>query len=125
MLGDWREEVVYYYDIDAAAGKFGLNIITTNYPSEYMLPYLCDDHVYDNAIVWQNSTYNQPPHLSYSPVLYWKELQDSMTGIREINAGIDTERSDSPAYNLAGQRITPSFAKKGGIVIRNGKKQMW
>lgn len=125
MLGDWREEVVYYYDIDAAAGKFGLNIITTNYPSEYMLPYLRDDHVYDNAIVWQNSTYNQPPHLSYSPVLYWKELQDSMTGIRDINAGIDTERADSPAYNLAGQRIAPSFAKKGGIVIRNGKKQMW
>lgn len=121
ILGDWREEVVYYYTIDEAAGKFGLNVITTNYTSNYMLPYLRDDHLYDNAIVWQNSTYNQPPHLSYSPVLYWKELQDIITGIHEIEGSGNTD-TDAPMYNLAGQRITPSFVKDGGIVIRNGKK---
>ncbi|MCM1078393.1 MAG: hypothetical protein NC414_02775 [Bacteroidales bacterium] len=122
MLGDWREEVVYYYTIDASAGKFGLNIITTDYESDYMLPYLRDDHLYDNAIVWQNSTYNQPPHISYSPVLYWKELQDTLTGIRTVT--VPEAEGGNTMYNIAGQRIAPSFMQNGGIVIRNGKKIM-
>lgn len=123
ILGDWREEVVYYYAIDAVAGKFGLNIITTNYESNYMLPYLRDDHVYDNAIVWQNTTYNQPPHVSYSPVVYWKELQEILTGICNVSIS-DTDTTNNATYNIAGQRINPSYLQNGGIVIRNGKKYM-
>ncbi len=68
LFGDWREEVVYWGSDDN--GQY-LNIIATVIPTDWRLPYLRDDHVYDMAIAWQNSGYNQPPHLSYSPVLYW------------------------------------------------------
>ena len=88
-----------------------------------MLPYLRDDHVYDNAIVWQNTTYNQPPHVSYSPVVYWKELQEILTGICNVSIS-DTDTTNNATYNIAGQRINPSYLQNGGIVIRNGKKYM-
>ena len=38
------------------------------------------------------------------------------TGIR----GVEAERSDAPAYNLAGQRVNANTAK--GIIIKNGRK---
>jgi hypothetical protein len=38
------------------------------------------------------------------------------TGIR----GVEAERSEAPAYNLAGQRVNANTAK--GIIIRNGRK---
>lgn len=71
ILGDWREEVIYWYTIDEAQGLYGLNLICTDKESPWGIPYLRDDAVYDRAIAWQNSTYNQPPHLGYSPVLYF------------------------------------------------------
>ena len=71
ILGDWREEVVYWYTVDADNGLYGLNLIATNLESAYGLPYLRDDALYDRAIAWQNSTYNQPPHLGYSPALLY------------------------------------------------------
>lgn len=49
--------------------KFSLRIFSTTIPTEHKLPWLRDDHVYDMSIVWQNSCYNQPPHLGYNPFL--------------------------------------------------------
>lgn len=79
LFGDWREEVIYWgADND---GRQYLNIIATVIPTDYRLPYLRDDHVYDMAIVWQNCGYNQPPHLSYSPVLYYSIEKTSSSGL--------------------------------------------
>lgn len=116
FLGDYREEIVYYYDINAANGMYGLRIFTTNYESSNMLPYLRDDAMYDNAIVWQNTTYNQPPHLSYSPVLYYRSLPTSAVSVKA-----DRESQDGATYNILGQKVTevPS-----GIIIKNGKQQV-
>lgn len=61
LLGDWREEVVLWDESDAAH----LNIFTTNTESDYRVPTLMHDHVYRMGIAWQNSAYNQPPHLGY------------------------------------------------------------
>lgn len=61
LFGDWREEVIYWDSSDAAH----LNIFTTNIPTDYRVPTLMHDHVYRMGVAWQNTCYNQPPHLGY------------------------------------------------------------
>lgn len=61
LFGDWREEVVYWDESDAAH----LNIFTTNIPTDYRVPTLMHDHIYRMGVAWQNVGYNQPPHLGY------------------------------------------------------------
>lgn len=61
ILGDWREELLLWDSSDAAH----LNIFTTNVKTDYMVPTLMHDHVYRMGITWQNTAYNQPPHLGY------------------------------------------------------------
>ena len=120
FLGDYREEAVFYKTIDAAAGLYALNIIATNYESEYMLPYLRDDALYDNAIAWQNTTYNQPPHVSYSPVKKWEEIKNQATGIVEVKSQAGTS-APATHYNVLGQRVG-AFAK--GIIIKGNTKEL-
>ena len=61
FLGDWREEIVLW-DGDNSSD---LLIFTTTIPSNYRVPCLLTDHNYRMAIAWQNTAYNQPPHLGY------------------------------------------------------------
>ncbi len=63
IMGDWREEVILH----DGATQSDLLIFTTTIPTDYKLPCLMEDHQYRMAIAWQNTGYNQPPHLSYSP----------------------------------------------------------
>lgn len=63
LFGDWREEVILHDGVT----KSDLLIFTTTIPTEFKLPTLMQDHQYRMAIAWQNTAYNQPPHLSYSP----------------------------------------------------------
>lgn len=61
ILGDWREEMIFYNNED----KSILNIFSTSTQSSARVPCLMYDHVYRLAISWQNAGYNQPPHLGY------------------------------------------------------------
>lgn len=61
ILGDWREEVILWSQTDSAS----VNIFTSTITTEYRIPTLMHDHVYRMGIVWQNTAYNQPPHLGY------------------------------------------------------------
>lgn len=61
LFGDWREELILWDESDAAH----LNIFSTNIPTEYAVPTLMHDNVYRLGICWQNTAYNQPPHLGY------------------------------------------------------------
>lgn len=61
ILGDWREEIVYWDESDAAH----LNIFTTNIPTKYRITTLMHDHIYRMGVAWQNVAYNQPPHVGY------------------------------------------------------------
>ena len=61
LFGDWREEVILWDERDAAH----LNIFTTNIPTEYAVPTLMHDNIYRLGVAWQNTAYNQPPHLGY------------------------------------------------------------
>ena len=67
ILGDWREELIMYeYEPDWDASTCKLLIYSTPEPTEHKVTCLMQDHIYRMGIAWQNSSYNQPPHLGYS-----------------------------------------------------------
>ena len=57
ILGDWREEVIW-----RESGNSALRIYTTTIPTTSRIYTLMHDRQYREAIAWQNSGYNQPPH---------------------------------------------------------------
>ncbi len=61
ILGDWREEVIYYNRENPSQ----LMIFTTTIPTEHRLFTLMHDPIYRLSIAWQNVAYNQPPHLGF------------------------------------------------------------
>ena len=61
IYGDWREEIVMWDASDEATLDIYSTVTTTQYP----VPCLMTDHLYRMGIVWQNASYNQPPHLGY------------------------------------------------------------
>jgi hypothetical protein len=60
LFGDWREEVILH-----SSDNTKLLFYTTTTPSTYKFRTLLHDPQYRVAIAWQNSAYNQPPHLGY------------------------------------------------------------
>lgn len=95
LLGDWREESIFWTSVN---GHYYLTIYSTTMESQYKLPWLRDDHVYDMAIAWQNCGYNQPPHIGFSAVQYYKDLDKMQTpatltkhgagpSVQEVNTG--------------------------------------
>ena len=108
LYGDWREEAVYWAQ---NGGNYYLTIFTTTTESQYKLPWLRDDHTNDMAIVWQNCGYNQPPHLGYSPVTYYKQLKEQATAIRQIS----TSGSAPRYYDLTGRPL--ANPNRSGIFI--------
>ncbi len=61
ILGDWREEVIYYNSADPSQ----IMIFTTVIHTEHRLYTLMHDPVYRMGVAWQNVAYNQPPHLGF------------------------------------------------------------
>ncbi|MDA3882912.1 MAG: hypothetical protein PF481_06485 [Bacteroidales bacterium] len=59
LIGDWREEVILHDNGST------LYLHTTIIPTEHKLYTLMHDPIYRNAISWQQSSYNQPPHLGF------------------------------------------------------------
>lgn len=57
ILGDWREEVVM-----RTTDSTALRVYTTTIPATNRLYTLMHDPQYREAIAWQNTGYNQPPH---------------------------------------------------------------
>ena len=112
IFGDWREELILWSTTDYAT----LNIYTTNTPTTYRVPTLMHDHTYRMGICWQNTAYNQPPHLGY----YLPDYIDVKlpTGITAIASSSD----DTPEgiYDLSGRRL-PALQKGLNIVRKNGK----
>jgi len=60
LFGDWREEVVF-----GTTNADSLLIFTTTIPTGHRMYTLMHDPVYRDAVAWQNSAYNQPPHLGF------------------------------------------------------------
>ncbi len=125
IFGDWREEIILWSTSDNAT----LNIFTTNTPTAYRVPTLMHDHTYRMGICWQNTAYNQPPHLGYYLPDY---IDGKLTGIQTINADrnqdfIDWTRSDLQIFDLSGRQLftnthhlKPNTLPKGIYIIKQG-----
>lgn len=61
LTGDWREEMVSRNGTDPSI----VYIFSTPVTSPHRVYTLMHDAVYRTAIAWQNTAYNQPPHLGY------------------------------------------------------------
>ncbi|WP_299252190.1 T9SS type A sorting domain-containing protein [uncultured Cytophaga sp.] len=98
ILGDWREEVILH-----SADNKNLLIYTTTIPSTYKFRTLLHDPQYRVAIAWQNSCYNQPPHLGY--YLGSDMATPAKPNIKIINPGNTTTCSasiSSPTNTICG-----------------------
>ncbi|WP_255952774.1 rhamnogalacturonan lyase [Streptomyces odontomachi] len=60
IMGDWREEVVW-----PTTDNKALRIYSTPYTTDTRITTLLQDRQYREALAWQNTAYNQPPHPSY------------------------------------------------------------
>ncbi|MBT0768484.1 rhamnogalacturonan lyase [Kineosporia sp. J2-2] len=61
ILGDWREEVIW----STTAGT-ALRIYSTTDSTSISHVSLMQDRMYREAVAWQNTAYNQPPHTSFA-----------------------------------------------------------
>ncbi len=91
LFGDWREEIMF----PTKDGK-NLRIFTTTEPTAYKIPTLMHDIQYRMHIAYQNTCYNQPPHLSYY-------------------LGYDTENVPVPMMYTVGDNAKNSDKGKWGI----------
>jgi rhamnogalacturonan endolyase len=123
ILGDWREELVMWNKKDSSE----IMIFTTWTPTQYAVPTLMHDHTYRMGICWQNTAYNQPPHLGY----YLPDYINGKisTGIKNVRGKKDDTRGDN-WYTITGQKLiaTPHTLRengkpsKPGIYINGNKK---
>ena len=114
ILGDWREELILWNENNPAE----INIYSTWTPTDYAVPTLMHDHVYRMGVAWQNTAYNQPPHLGYYLPDY---ISGKITGIIEIGEDKNTEKQDGSWYTLSGMRLNGMPTQKG-LYIKNGRK---
>jgi hypothetical protein len=61
ILGDWREEVVW-----PTTDNKALRIYSTTDATSISHVSLMQDRMYREAVAWQNTAYNQPPHPSFA-----------------------------------------------------------
>ena len=112
ILGDWREELVMWnYDDPSQVMLF-----TTWTPTNYAVPTLMHDHVYRMGIAWQNTAYNQPPHIGYC-------LKDYIDG--KLSSAVPSvvavpQQTATQYFDLSGRRLT-GLHKGLNIVRRNGR----
>ncbi len=98
IFGDWREEIIWKTEDNKA-----LRIYTTTIPTEFSLPCLMTDHVYRMGVAWQNSSYNQPPHLGYYPesgLRLWIDREDADINGMKLNV-------DAAPYISNGRTMVP------------------
>ena len=115
ILGDWREELIMWNKKDSSE----VMLFTTWTPTTYAVPTLMHDHIYRMGIAWQNTAYNQPPHLGYYLPDYISGKLD--TGIVGIQEDEKTGRQDNSWYTLEGLMLSGKPLTKG-LYIYKGKK---
>ena len=116
ILGDWREELVMWNYNDPSK----IMIYTTWTPTDYAVPTLMHDHVYRMGVAWQNTGYNQPPHLGYYlPDYIEGKLPSSIQSITAAG------QQNTQIYDMQG-RLLPysniSNLPKGLYIITDGKR---
>ncbi len=114
ILGDWREELIMWNKNDSSQ----VMLFTTWTPTNHSVPTLMHDHTYRMGIAWQNTAYNQPPHLGYCLPDY---LNGKLTGITEMEADEqDTERTVFDLRGCRRQDLMPglNIVREGGKTVK-------
>ena len=111
ILGDWREEVILYTVTDEEAY---LGIYSSNIATDYRLPTMMHDHTYRMGICWQNTAYNQPPHIGYNLV---EATVTHLVVDKEVNAEVNEPvkfliAADFVKTNLLVKSILPDGTSK-------------
>ena len=106
LFGDWREELVVRSENDPTT----IYIISTPVTSEYRVYTLMHDATYRVSIAWQNTAYNQPPHVGYYlPDMVKSLKQPNVFVVGEGPAVIDT----TPVVNNGKSELDASTPKEG------------
>lgn len=107
ILGDWREEVILWN----SGNPSQIFINSTTIASEHRVPCLMQDRTYRMAICWQNTAYNQPPHLGY----YLPDYKKLFSGVESIS--VDNADGKAAIYNISGVKVSESMdAIKTGLL---------
>lgn len=126
LLGDWREEIVL-----RTSDNKNLRIYTTTDVTTHRNYTLMHDKQYRQAIYWQMTAYNQPPHVSYflgnaegitvppPPVL--------SNGRTVVTGAITTEHADKHVLltDAEGGEVTVAEGATPYILTVNGLKNGW
>ena len=114
LIGDWREELVMWNKKDSSQ----VMLYTTWTSTAYAVPTLMHDHVYRMGISWQNTAYNQPPHLGYYlPDYIEGKLPEYVDGIADVNRETIAGKR---YYDLQGRRLSTDERKHGFVIVREG-----
>ena len=129
ILGDWREEIILHNDNQIA-------IYSSNTPTSYRIPTLMHDHTYRMGICWQNTAYNQPPHLGYflPDAMQPRFLNEERYNIKatvgeEMTFTTDTRyvktssivESTTPAGKVTRRKVPEGFATTGNPKTGNSE----
>ena len=117
IFGDWREELIFWDGTDPSK----IHIYTTNIKTDYRVPTLMHDHTYRMGICWQNTAYNQPPHLGYYLPDYVEgkiEIVDA-TGITTVKHNTSDKQK---IYDLQG-RLRNTLKPGLNIILEGGKSR--
>lgn len=105
LFGDWREEIILH-----SADNKNLLIYTTPIASTYKFRTLLHDPQYRVAIAWQNSAYNQPPHLGYY-------LGTDMATPAKPNIKIVGATNQAPVVSITAPANNATFTAPATITI--------
>lgn len=105
IFGDWREEVVWWNAKDPSQ----IIIVSSTANTKYRVPTLMHDHLYRMGVAWQNSAYNQPPHLGYYLPDYIADFagiaDDETVGIEAVDMSSKKNITSKTYYTTSGQKI--------------------
>jgi len=107
LFGDWREELVVRSEKDPTT----MYIISTPVESKHRVYTLMHDATYRVSIAWQNTAYNQPPHVGYYlPDMVKKLTQPDIYVVGEnVVVPVDT----TPVVNNGKSTLDASTPKEG------------
>lgn len=129
FLGDWREEIIMWSQESTTSPTCKLLIYTTNVKTKYKVPCLMEDHVYRMGVAWQNSAYNQPPHLGYY-LPYYLGIESPKTEVEEPEtdekkeeltaASVDKAVVTKESFSIGHYQEVTASSTDGYIKVRTG-----
>ena len=107
LFGDWREEMVVRSEKDPTT----MYIVSTPVESEHRVYTLMHDATYRVAIAWQNTAYNQPPHIGY----YLPDAVKNLTApdIYVVGENIVVPKDTTPVVSSGKSELDASKPKEG------------